>query len=221
MASCFKCPNCGIEIYTLNDNTSCPYCNSSIGEDNLVLGLSMPDLYLPFRVSRKTAEKAVKKFLVRYGLCITPYLSGYRSKLLKGLYIPCSELQSTFTGIGFITGGYDIDEAVLFSEYTGDYDVVLGSANGVYCPVWLYMTVIRGRRQYILVNGFTGELHSSLKHSYYNLLSFSLILQILCVFTYYLATIRFGIKDMYLNVLWFLGVLFFIINFVKCRRICI
>lgn len=206
--SCYKCPECGVEFYTSGAVAVCHRCSHVLGIDDMIFNIDLPDFIIPFSVTRKAAEKSVRKYISKRSLCISPLVSHFNKKYMSGVYLPCGSFDSQ--------SGYDIGDAVFFNDCEGDgYNIELSYGSSVYCPVWLYSCA----GQCIIVDGVTGiVVSSSLNSSYYNLLSYALILQILCVFIYYLATVYFGIGVYLLKVLWLSGVLFFLFNFWLDRR---
>ena len=207
--SCYKCPECGVEFYTSSEVAICHRCGHVLGIDDMIFNIGLPDFIIPFSVTRKVAEKSVRKYISKRSLCISPLVSHFNKKYLSGVYLPCNDFDSQ--------SGYDIGDAVFFNDCEGDgyNNIELSYGSSVYCPVWLYSCA----GQCIIVDGVTGIVVSrSLDSSYYNLLSYALILQILCVFIYYLATVYFGIGVYLLKVLWLSGVLFFLFNFWLDRR---
>lgn len=86
----FSCPSCGAEIICEKTTaaTSCPYCNNNTIIQERLAGTWRPDYIIPFKVSRKDAEAALKTYYDRSGFLPKKFKTGSRVREINGLYVP-------------------------------------------------------------------------------------------------------------------------------------
>ncbi len=86
----YVCPYCGAEIVT-DDTTAaskCPYCDNNMVYNAKLSGEFKPDVVIPFKVTKKAAEAALKQFYEGKFFLPKSFKSENRIQEIKGVYVP-------------------------------------------------------------------------------------------------------------------------------------
>lgn len=86
----YVCPYCGAEIVT-DDTTAaskCPYCDNNMVYNAKLSGEFKPDVVIPFKVTKKEAEAALKRFYEGKFFLPKSFKSENRIQEIKGVYVP-------------------------------------------------------------------------------------------------------------------------------------
>ena len=85
-----RCNSCGSELIVEPNTASfkCPYCDSIINVYDNIVGTSKPDAIIPFKLDKKEAEEAFKKWSKKGFFLNSNFKYGDRIKEIKPMYIP-------------------------------------------------------------------------------------------------------------------------------------
>jgi DNA-directed RNA polymerase subunit RPC12/RpoP len=86
----YSCPSCAGEI-TGDGNTAatfCPFCGNPAIITKTLSGMLKPDFVLPFKISKKQAEEALKKHCNGKPLLPKSFKLGNKVEKITGLYVP-------------------------------------------------------------------------------------------------------------------------------------
>lgn len=86
----YVCNSCGGEL-TCDENTaatSCPYCGNPVVLMGRLSGTRKPDVVIPFKVDKKTAEETLKKYYEGKRLLPKEFKDQNHIKEVKGIYVP-------------------------------------------------------------------------------------------------------------------------------------
>ena len=86
----YVCPFCGAEIVTdaTTAASKCPYCDNNMVYNEKLSGEFKPDVVIPFKVTKKEAEDALKKFYEGKFFLPKSFKSENRIQEIKGVYVP-------------------------------------------------------------------------------------------------------------------------------------
>ncbi|MBQ7922560.1 MAG: hypothetical protein IJ325_08295 [Clostridia bacterium] len=86
----YVCRFCGAEVVT--DKTTaaskCPYCDNNLIFTEKLTGSLKPDVVIPFKITKKQAEEALKQFCSGKFLLPKSYHTESRIAEIKGVYVP-------------------------------------------------------------------------------------------------------------------------------------
>lgn len=86
----YTCSSCGGQIIT--DSTTaasaCPYCDNPIVMTGQLEGGLRPDLVIPFKIDKKSAEEALQRHLKGKFLLPKSFTAENRIEEIKGVYVP-------------------------------------------------------------------------------------------------------------------------------------
>ncbi|MBE6569441.1 MAG: hypothetical protein E7658_04395 [Ruminococcaceae bacterium] len=86
----YVCKFCGAEVLT--DATTaasrCPYCDNNLIFASQLSGSLKPDVVIPFKITKKQAEEALKQFCSGKFLLPKSYHTESRIEEIKGVYVP-------------------------------------------------------------------------------------------------------------------------------------
>lgn len=86
----YSCNNCGGQIVA--DETTaasaCPYCDSPVVMTGQLSGGLKPDIIIPFKIDKKSAEEALQRHLKGKFLLPASFRSENRLEEIKGVYVP-------------------------------------------------------------------------------------------------------------------------------------
>jgi len=86
----YFCQFCGAKIVT-DDTTAamkCPYCDNNMVFENKLSGEFRPDVIIPFKVTKKQAEDALRKFYEGKFFLPKSFREENRIHEIKGVYVP-------------------------------------------------------------------------------------------------------------------------------------
>ncbi len=88
----FRCPSCGAEVVINTEeatNASCHWCKHIFTIREKISNGAVPDLVLPFKVTKEEAEKKAKKCLDDNMLVIpSDFMQSFDEKEIRGVYFP-------------------------------------------------------------------------------------------------------------------------------------
>lgn len=86
----YLCPSCGAEIVCDETTaaTSCPYCGNPSVVPGQLSGMKKPDLVIPFRLSKKDAVEALRKFYKGKVFLPKAFADENHLEEVKGVYVP-------------------------------------------------------------------------------------------------------------------------------------
>lgn len=138
-----KCRNCGIELITLNksSDTYCRFCGAPALMAEDFEGTAVPELILPFEISKAQAMQIFLRHLSQRPLCAAALFQKVKSGFIREVYIPVkvADIQVTTeltvldnscnektTQIKSESSGANICQSRMFDEYLfrllGEYD---------------------------------------------------------------------------------------------------
>lgn len=86
----FSCQSCGAELVA-DENTAatvCPYCGNATVLTGRLSGMLRPDMVIPFKIEKKQAIAALKKFCKGKLLLPKFFLENHRVESITGIYVP-------------------------------------------------------------------------------------------------------------------------------------
>lgn len=86
----YSCPSCGAELMydATTAATSCPYCGNPTVIPGQLGGTLRPDLVLPFRLDKKAAQEALKRYYKGKKLLPKAFQDDNHIQEIKGVYVP-------------------------------------------------------------------------------------------------------------------------------------
>ena len=89
-ANSYNCKSCGAQI--IADETtaasSCPYCGSTVVLAEQLSGVNKPDFVIPFKLDKKAAQGALKRFYKGKWLLPSIFMKESRLNEIKSIYVP-------------------------------------------------------------------------------------------------------------------------------------
>ena len=84
------CTSCGGEIVceATTASTSCPYCGSPVVLKGRLSGMLKPDCIIPFKLDKKQAKEALKKYVAGKKLIPPLFKDENHINEIKGVYVP-------------------------------------------------------------------------------------------------------------------------------------
>ncbi len=86
----YSCSSCGAQVVCDDSTsaTSCPYCGSPMVFAGKLSGQFKPDCVVPFKLTKKDAQEALKKFCSGKALLPKVFTSQNTIEEMKGVYVP-------------------------------------------------------------------------------------------------------------------------------------
>ena len=86
----YSCPSCGAELVCDETTaaTSCPYCGNPSIVPGQFTDMRKPDYVLPFRLDKKAAEEALRKYYKGKKLLPRAFSAENHIREIKGVYVP-------------------------------------------------------------------------------------------------------------------------------------
>lgn len=86
----YSCPSCGAELICdmTTAATSCPYCGNPTVIPGMFNGGLKPDYVIPFKLDKKAAKEALKKFYKGKKLLPKEFSEKNHIEEIKGVYVP-------------------------------------------------------------------------------------------------------------------------------------
>ena len=86
----YSCPSCGAELVCDETTvaTSCPYCGNPSIVPGQFAGMRKPDYVLPFKLDKKAAEEALRKYYKGKKLLPRAFSAENHIQEIKGVYVP-------------------------------------------------------------------------------------------------------------------------------------
>ena len=86
----YGCPSCGAELMCDETTaaTSCPYCGNPTVIPGQLGGSLRPEFVLPFRLEKRAAEQALKKYYKGKKFLPNAFKNGNHIHEIKGVYVP-------------------------------------------------------------------------------------------------------------------------------------
>lgn len=103
----YSCNSCGGEIVAdkTTGATQCPYCGNPVTVKSKFSGDLRPDLIIPFKLDKKAAKEAYKRFISNKKLLPKQFKEENHIDEIKGVYVPhwlfncCSQGEISYRGV--------------------------------------------------------------------------------------------------------------------------
>ncbi len=126
----FKCMSCGSAI-SINTNeelvTKCPWCRNTLTVDMKVKNGAVPDMILPFKISKEEAISDIKEFINKNKSYTSEnFLKSFDEENIVGIYLPYLVVdinaKARLYGQGEKTASMRVkkDDIVYYTEYDAD-----------------------------------------------------------------------------------------------------